>query len=231
MKTISTSLWMVCLLFGATIPALRADTPPKTESPAAPRAGQEVSRGTAVVYPVIFDKSGTKAAQATAVLALRDALQTAGYTLISQTVARNAWQHLDLALPTEITSVPTDDLVRFGQFVHADYVVSAAFHYHSRSIWVDIGPKTVSTVTTDLIIVDVNQNKPVYSKRGVTARSDTRGKMTDLVPFMMFSLPFQAIVSGGPKTAHEQRAAELAVAAALKVWVEPDQISANKAQP
>jgi hypothetical protein len=206
--------------------ASRARQEKAQETTAAPPLME--SKGTVAICPIIFDKSGTSGSRQSAEMAIRQDLQTMGYTLISDTVAASNWNRLGLSVPADAYPAHVEDLVRFGNTVHADYVVSAKFHFHSRSIWVDIGPKTVSTVTVDMVVIDVSQNKLVYSKLGASGRSDARGKMIDLAPLATLSPPIQTMVSGGPKTPHEQRAAEIAVASALHDWLLPVQTSDSR---
>jgi ABC-type sugar transport system substrate-binding protein len=53
---------------------------------------QETSRGAVVVYPVVFSRnSGSSGSRQTAVRAVQEVLEKAGYTLISGTVAANTW--------------------------------------------------------------------------------------------------------------------------------------------
>ncbi len=186
---------------------------------AAPR-GQQDSKGTAVVYPIVFKRqSGTKGSHATAVQAVREVLQKAGYTLISDTVAASAWKHLRIPYPATDSPPRRSELVRFGKAVHAQYVVFPRFDFHSRSIWVNIGPKTVSTVTTDVSILDVMTQQMVYTKKHVQGRSDEKTQTAKVVAAVLIT-PLITAVSGGPKTPQEQRAAQISVARALQPWVQ-----------
>jgi len=183
-------------------------------------SAQERSQGTAVVYPVVFT-NGTDTSRKTAVDAVREVLQKAGYTLISDRVAADTWRRMRLPRPTAEEPPTMSELVRFGQEVNAQYVVSPTFNYHSRSIWVDLGPRTVSTVTMDVTIADVTDNKIVYSRDEVTGRSDEKFDAAKAGADLLLT-PLVTVVSGGPKTPHEQRAAQIAVSKALRGWVRRD---------
>lgn len=164
---------------------------------------QETSRGTVVVYPVVFtNDSGDETAQRTAVQSVREDLQRAGYTMISNTVAANTWESMGFPMPTTDNPASTADIVRFGQAVHARYVVTPVFDFHTRSIWVVLGPRTVATATVNVAITDVEQGKTIYD-RDVSGRSDEKSDF----------------LIGGPKTPQEQRAVRLAVVKALRDWL------------
>lgn len=184
---------------------------------------QETSRGSIVVYPVVYSRnSGDQTSRKTGVRSADEVLQKAGYTLISGTVAANTWRRLGLPMPVTDSPARHSDIVRFGKAVKAHYVVEMVFDFHSRSIWVDLGPKTVSTVTVDVVITDVEQNKTVYDKEDVSGRSDEKFDLVKAGADVLIT-PLVTVVSGGPKTPHEQRAAQIAVAKALRDWVHPEQ--------
>lgn len=182
---------------------------------------QETSRGAAVVYPIVYSRnSGSETSRQTGVRSVREVLQKAGYTLISNTVAANTWRKLGLASPSTDNPATLRDIVRFGKAIKAHYVVTPVFDFHSRSIWVDLGPKTVSTATVDIVITDVVQGKTVYIREDVSARSDEKFDAIKAGGDLLLT-PLVTIVSGGPKTPHEQRAVQIAVVKAFRDWVKP----------
>ena len=182
---------------------------------------QETSRGSIVVYPVVYSRnSGTATSRNTGVRSVQEVLQKAGYTLVSSTVAANTWRRLGMSLPLTDKPASRSDIVRFGKASKAHYVVTPVFDFHSRSIWVDLGPKTVSTATVDIVITDVVKNKTVYTKEDVSARSDEKFDVVKAGADVLLT-PLVTVVSGGPKTPHEQRAVQIAVAKALRDWVKP----------
>ncbi len=181
--------------------------------------GRQASKGTAVVYPIVFKRrSGTDGSHATALQAVREVLQKAGYTLISDTVASSTWKHLRIPYPATDSPPRRSEVVRFGKAVKAQYVVYPRFDFHSRSIWVNLGPRTVSTVTTDMTITDVTTGQIVYRKKGVQGRSDEKQQVAKIAAAVLIS-PLVSAVSGGPKTPQEQRAAQISVARALTPWL------------
>ena len=180
---------------------------------------QENSRGTAVVCPVVYNRdSGSEGSRVTAVQAVGEAMQKAGYTLVSDTVGANTWSRLGLPTPTASRPASTSQIVRFGAAVKARYVVAPVFDFHSRSIWVDLGPKTISTATVSIVITDVQSKKVVYTRKNVQARSDEKFDPVKAGADILLT-PLVSVVSGGPKTPHEQRAVQIAVVKALKDWV------------
>ncbi len=179
------------------------------------------ARGTAVVWPIVFsDKSGTTTARATGVQAVRESLQKGGFTLISQTVASATWKHLDLREPTTDRPSASSDIVRFAREVHARYVVQPMFRFHTRSIWVDIGPRTISTAYVTIRITDASSGKIVYKRVNVQGRSDAKTSILKYAGAVLIT-PLVTAVSGGPKTPQEQRAVQVAVAYAMHDWVQP----------
>jgi hypothetical protein len=187
---------------------------------AAATAGVQTTRkGTAVVYPVLFKRnSGSDTSRATAIQAIGEVLQKSGYTLASGDVAASTWKQFRFPFPTSDSPPTTDELSKLGKAVKAKYVVYATFDFNSRSIWVTTGPKTISTVTTGITIVNSSTQKVVYHKKNVQARSDEKEKVVKVVAAVLIT-PLVTAVSGGPKTPQEQRAAQLSVGEALLPWV------------
>ncbi len=128
---------------------------------------------------------------------------------------------MNLPMPAEDNPARRDDIVRFGHEIHARYVVSPMVDFHSRSIWVDLGPRTNSTAAVDLTITDIANGEIVYSREAVTARSDEKFDVAK-AGADLFLTPLVTIVSGGPKTPHEQRAVQIAVIRAMRPWVRPN---------
>ncbi len=180
---------------------------------------QQSDRGSVAAFPVVFsENNGTPDSHETAVQAVKEILQKAGYTLTSNEVARNTWERLNLPAPKMNTPSRRRDIVRFGKEMKVRYVVATTVYFHSRSIWVNLGPKTISTATVGVIITDIGSGKVVYRKKGVEGRSDEKSNTLKLVGAVLVT-PLVTMVSGGPKTPHEQRAAQIAVARAFRGWV------------
>ena len=180
---------------------------------------QETTRGSVVIYPIVYSRnSGTKSSRQTAVRAVQEALQKAKYTLISDTVAAKTWTHLRIPPPATKRPSTRSEIVQFGKTMKARYVIAPVFDFHSRSIWVNLGPKTVSTATVGITITDVQDEKVVYKKKDIKGRSDEKTDALKVAADVLIT-PLVTVVSGGPKTPQEQRAVQIAVAKALKDWV------------
>lgn len=185
-------------------------------------SAQERVRGTVAVYPVVFShNSGDETSRKTAIRSIEESLQKGGFTQISDRVAANTWRRLALPSVTADEPARRTDLVRMGTELKARYVVSAVVLFHTRSIWVDLGPRTVSSATVDITITDVADDKTVYSRQDVTGRSDEKFDLLKAGADLLIT-PLVTVVSGGPKTPHEQRAVQIAVAKAMRDWVRPE---------
>ena len=182
-------------------------------------SAQETSKGTVVIYPVVYNRnSGAKGSREAGVQAVSEALQKAGYTLISDTVAENTWKRMEIVMTTTGKPASLENIVRFGKEIKAQYVVAPAFDFYSRSIWVVLGPRTVSNATVDVVITDIENAKVAYTRQDILGRSDEKGDVIKGVADVLVT-PLVTVVSGGPKTPQEQRAVRIAVAKALKDWV------------
>ena len=113
---------------------------------------------------------------------------------------------------------PTNAQLRqYGKKLGASYVVFGSIDWHTRSIWVGSGPKTISTATVDASVLDVATGKVSYSKSGVAGRSDETEDNIKLLAAVLIT-PFVTVVSGGPKTPQEQRAVQIALARTFMDW-------------
>lgn len=111
-----------------------------------------------------------------------------------------------------------DGLSRFAGNVHADLVIFGRTSWHTRSIWVGTGPKTISTASIDLFVYNARMNRITYEKRGVEGRSDEKeNTLKDIADVIL--TPLVTVVSGGPATPREQRAAQIAIYRAIRPWM------------
>jgi len=110
------------------------------------------------------------------------------------------------------------DLARYAAAVQVDHVIFGNASWHTRSIWVGTGPKTISTATIDLFIYNAKTNTVTYQKRGAEGRSDERESVLKDVGDVILT-PLITVVSGGPATPREQRAAQIALGRAFRPWV------------
>jgi hypothetical protein len=178
---------------------------------------QAPGRGTAVLYPVLFDETGTSTSRATTKTALGEVLSKGGFRLISDSAASAAWKKLGARTPTYTRPPSVADLARLGSRVGARYVVMAQVNFHTRSIWVNLGPKTISNCDISVTIVDSTKNAIVYEQDG-EGRSDEQSDALKVAGALLIT-PLITAVSGGPKTPQESRAGQIAAARALERFV------------
>lgn len=166
------------------------------------------SRGSLIVGNIVFDQSGTQTSRATAAASINEILQKGGFKMVG--TARTS-QHRSAYLPSSAS------LAAIGRRAGAKYVAGASVTFHSRSIWVNLGPKTVSNCTIRTIIVNSATGKTIYTGTGV-GRSDEKDNTLKDVGAVLVT-PLITVVSGGPKTPQEQRAAQIAAARALRKFL------------
>jgi len=169
-----------------------------------------------VTYPWLFDE-GTPTSRETAMNALAEIGKRNGYNVISQEKADAAYLQRKLPMLSAVNGPTLAQLALYGKSLGASYVVFGSISWHTRSIWVGAGPKTISTCTVDASVLDVATGKVSYSKEGVTGRSDEREDAVKLAAAVLIT-PLVTAVSGGPKTPQEQRAVQIALARAFANW-------------
>ncbi|MCW5935863.1 MAG: hypothetical protein KIT11_00965 [Fimbriimonadaceae bacterium] len=178
---------------------------------------QADSRGSMLVYPVIFDETGTDGSRAKAQDALTEIFKKGGFKVVDDSKAGSVWKAKGFRTPT-ITRPPTvQQLVALGKTVGVRYVCTTSVTFHTRSIWVNLGPKTISTCNMTVTIVDAKAGKVAYEAEG-EARSDEKSDKLKVAGALLLT-PLVTAVSGGPKTPQESRAAQIAAAHALEKFV------------
>jgi len=185
----------------------------------APQAGARQQAETMAVLPWIFEK-GTDTAVRTGKETLDKLLSHSGLEVTPEGRVTSTWiNQLGLTLPDKDLPQPAD-LLKLGQALKVNYVMAGKASWHSRSIWVGLGPKTKSTCTVDVLIVDVQSQSLVLNNRNVkmdsTAKEDALKALGTVFVSSLFT-----VVSGGPKTPHEQRAVQLGIGKALEPWLVP----------
>jgi len=108
-------------------------------------------------------------------------------------------------------------LGRYADAAHASRLVFGTVKWHTRSIWVGTGPKTISTAMIDLYIFNAETGTITYEKKS-DGRSDEKESLLKDVGDVILT-PFITVVSGGPATPREQRAAQIAIGRAFGPWV------------
>jgi hypothetical protein len=179
--------------------------------------GQAPSRGSVAVFPVVFDDSGTTTSRAKAKEAMVEIFKKGGFKVHDDASASKAWRSKGYRVPTTARPPSTSQLASFGQTAGVKYVSTAHVTFHTRSIWVNLGPKTISNSTISVTIIESSTGKVVYEGDG-EGRSDEKSDGLKIAAALLVT-PLVTAVSGGPKTPHETRAAQIASARALEKFV------------
>ena len=153
----------------------------------------------------------------------------AGYAVVPEAVTREYLTDMfgergrrlnfdknDRAVP-ELSS--PQEMLRLGRAMGVDLVCAGGASWHTRSIWVSLGPKTKATCTVDMVIIDVGKGEVVLDARRVSADSHKRETTAETAAALLIHLGITA-VSGGPKTPHQQRSARLAIGEAMEPWLQ-----------
>jgi len=178
---------------------------------------QAESRGTAVAYPWVFS-DGNVTSRGRAVTSAEEIGRKAGYVSIPRSDAKAAWSADHLPRPSYRNLPSRSSLEAFGNSLHANEVLYGSVSWNTRSIWVNLGPKTISTATVDAYVFDVSSKKVVFKMKGVTGRSDEKSNGYKIAADVLIS-PLVTAVSGGPATPREQRAVQIALGRAYHTWV------------
>lgn len=185
------------------------DTPPAT-----------YNKGTAVVYPWAF-KKGNRTSRTMAVSTAEEITQKVGFSTIPVDVAQAAWTKRKLPSPAYGRLPTRASLQAYGRSLNAKRVVYGSVAWHTRSIWVNLGPKTISTATVDVYVLDVATGNILFKNLKVKGRSDEKSDTLKVVGTVLIT-PLITAVSGGPATPQEQRAVQIALSLALHKWVNPN---------
>ena len=188
-------------------------------SPMSPNQVQGQSLGTVVSYPWAF-QNGTETARKSVSRISGEIAKKGHYEVVPSDVAYSEWSRADYRLPTLAEPAKKTTLQTFGQTVHANLVIYGSVAWHTRSIWVNVGPKTISTATVNVYILDVASGTNVYEKLGIEGRSDEKSNSLKIAGDLLIT-PLVTAVSGGPAAPQEERAAQIAISKAMVDWVRP----------
>ncbi|MFZ4507752.1 MAG: hypothetical protein ACOYON_08680 [Fimbriimonas sp.] len=114
---------------------------------------QSTTHGMAVAYPWVFQK-GHDTSKITAITSVEEIARKANYASVPADVAKAAWLKAGLPTPS-IGNLPTAaSLKKYGMALRANRVLYGSVSWHTRSIWVNAGPKTISTATVNVYVFD-----------------------------------------------------------------------------
>jgi len=129
----------------------------------------------------------------------------------------------------ERAGLPTArELLILGEKLGVDWVITGRALWHTRSVWIGLGPKTKSDCTVDMVIVDVKNKELSLDARQVKMGSAPRENplkagtvflLGALISKGRYLSALPTLVSGGPKTPREQSAVQLAIAEAIRPWL------------
>lgn len=163
---------------------------------------------------------GTEGAKRTAREFLNAVLAKGYLEILPESRVAASCEDLDIDTSERGKVLPSPrQLLKLGMKLGVDYVIAPLADWHSRPIWVSLGPKTKSTCSVDMLIIDVKNQEVVLDAKQV--RMDDTAKESTLQTLgSLFISMYITVLSGGPKTPHEQRAGQLAVAKAIEPWIE-----------
>ena len=182
---------------------------------------------TVAIVPWTLSK-GTKTAEKTAKDTVVALFTGAGQTVVPESVTNDFWvKEFGSARETHVYTkegeapapLPTpQELLKLGRAMGVDFVTAGRAKWHTRSIWVGLGPKTKATCTVDMIIIDVNKAEIVLEAKNVSADSHKRETAAETAAAILINIGFTAL-SGGPKTPHQQKSARTAISEAMEPWL------------
>ena len=175
-----------------------------------------VAKGTAVSFPWLFANGNVTSRTMTNTVA-DEVLTRAGYSALSQESAAATWKSAGLAEPNPGVWPTAASLKKFGKAAKVDKVLYGKISWRTRSIWVNAGPKTISTASVTAYVFDVAMGRNVYSRTKVQARSDEKPSVNKVVEAIL-STPLVS-TTGDDSTSQEQRAVQLGLALAYRDWV------------
>jgi hypothetical protein len=198
-----------------------------------PQSAPTVSK--VAILPLAL-QAGTDTAMKTARETLNTLFEKSKHELISPAAVRTSWED-DLKY-TKLPEVVEQGeaypqlpepraLLEMGRKLGADWVCAGRGKWHTKSVWVGLGPKTKAEFTVDLIIVDVKKSEVALDAKGVKSDSTRKEKGLETAGALLVSMGVTAL-SGGPKTPHQQRAATQAIALAMEPWLRTVSTSSKK---
>ena len=172
--------------------------------------------GSAIAYPWAFEK-GTDTARKSVYRTVAEIAQKANYATVSYEVAHSNWTVAEYRTPTVKSLINTSTLRTFGDTLRANVVIYGTTSWHTRSIWVNAGPKTISTATVSVYVLDVASGNVIYNRTNIAGRSDEKSNILKVAGAILLT-PLVTAVSGGPAAPQEERAAQVALVKAFADW-------------
>ena len=170
---------------------------------------------------------GTPTAVETAQKALLKLFEKEGYEVVNQAQVNSTWKRdMSMEIPDTLADEQTPpvaypsakDALALGKQLNVDMVCIGRLKWHTKSVWVSLGPKTKAEATVDCMLIDVAKGEIILSVKDAKSGSIKKesGLETAAAIFVSFGV---TAFSGGPKTPHQQQAAVHAIAVAFDPWV------------
>ena len=176
-----------------------------------------------VIIPFAY-RGGTDSARETARETVDKFFEQAGYDRITINKDDIPWTANENLVGNEndpLPRMPSERVMRhIGEVEHADLVVAGEVYWHTRSIWVSLGPKTKATAYVNLRMVALGDHAPTTLNVHDIAGSDTDEESAFATAASILTGGLVTIVSGGPETPHQQRAVQIALSRAFEPWLE-----------
>jgi hypothetical protein len=181
-------------------------------------------------------KDGTDTAMETARDVTHKLFEGVNYEVLPEVRTKTVWED-DMGFPKlKLTANGSEaypdlpspkELLALGQKMNVDIVCAGRARWHTKSIWVSMGPKTKADCTVDVLIVDVAKQEVVLDAKEI--KSDSTRKEQALETFgSLFIAGGITMFSGGPKTPHQKHAAANAIALAMAPWLQTAAQSSHK---
>lgn len=218
-----THLIALAIFLGPGSSAARVPSFVTQDQPAAPVA--KPVRQIAIL-PWTF-REGTETAMKTAKETLTNLFEKSNFEVVPPVRAKTIWEE-QLKMPPikeEVTGkdsypdLPTpESLLKLGKEMGVQFVCAGRATWHTKSVWVGLGPKTKADCTVDTIVIDVSKAEVVLDAKSIKADSTRKEAGLETAGALLVSFGITAL-SGGPKTPHQQRSAVLAISDALKPFL------------
>lgn len=172
-------------------------------------------------------RDGTDTAQKTAREMVQSLFEKVNFEVVPPVRTKTIWEE-DMGMPRlkeVVTGKDTypdlpspKDLLALGKKMQVDLVCVGRASWHTKSVWVTLGPKTKADCTIDMLIIDVAKEEVVLDAKGVKSDSTRTEKGIETAASLFISMGFTAL-SGGPKTPHQQKSAQNAISLAMEPWL------------
>jgi hypothetical protein len=170
------------------------------------------------ICPWTFE-DGNKTSREMVIETVRKIVEHNGLTVLPQERVEHRYDSLRPAVAFRRGMPVLEDLGRLAGELQADVLVFGKASWHTRSIWVGTGPKTVSTASVDVFFYNARSGRITFEERGAQGRSDEKESALKDVADVLIT-PFVTVVSGGPATPREQRAVQIAIGRAMAPWAQ-----------